>query len=126
MVGAELGPTPGKRRAVLTADRRRRLLLSARASLLDVHFFEKDSDVYHVLSATDTALDHTDRPLRHWELLQSSFRFSRRETAIYRCSLLTPLLLQRSRRLQLILKTADSALSLDLTIEVDPLMTIDW
>lgn len=48
---------PSKRRlldnAALTADKRRRLLQAARASVLGVEFYEKAGDVYHLAAAMD-------------------------------------------------------------------------
>lgn len=40
-------------KAVLAVDRRRRLLLAARASVLELEFFHKAGDVYHLVSAFD-------------------------------------------------------------------------
>lgn len=40
-------------KAVLAADKRRRLLLAARASVLELEFFQKADDVYHLLAAMD-------------------------------------------------------------------------
>lgn len=40
-------------KAVLAADRRRRLLLAARTSVLQLEFFQKAGDVYHLVSAFD-------------------------------------------------------------------------
>lgn len=71
-------------RSELVTQRRRKLLMSARASLLDVNLFEMDSDVDHVLTVTDAALDHVSQQLRHWELLQQTFNFSRTEANVYR------------------------------------------
>lgn len=38
---------------MLAVDRRRRLLLAARASVLELEFFQKAGDVYHLVSAFD-------------------------------------------------------------------------
>ena len=40
-------------KAVLAVDRRARLLLAARASVLELEFFQKAGDVYHLVSAFD-------------------------------------------------------------------------
>lgn len=40
-------------RAALTGDKRRRLLQAARASVLELEFFEKAGDVYHLTAAMD-------------------------------------------------------------------------
>lgn len=82
VAGAEDGPQ--EKLSDLVTKRRRKLLMSARASLLDVNLFEMDSDVDHVLTVTDAALDHVTHQLRHWELLQQTFKISSMDANVYR------------------------------------------
>jgi len=58
---------PSKRRLLdniaLTADKRRRLLQAARASVLGVEFYEKAGDVYHLIAAMDEVQPLSQFPL---------------------------------------------------------------
>lgn len=49
---------------MLAVDRRRRLLLAARASVLELEFFQKAGDVYHLVSAFDKVSKQAVEPLR--------------------------------------------------------------
>lgn len=71
-------------KAVLAADKRRRLLLAARASVLELEFFQKADDVYHLIAAMDKAMDYVDAPLCDWGLLQRRLAVPSWEQVLYR------------------------------------------
>ena len=64
-------------------------MIMLNATPLDAHVmrcadFEKADDVFHLLSATDKALDRLDMPLHDWDFLRPDLRIPRWMRYLYR------------------------------------------
>lgn len=70
--------------AVLMADKRRRLLLAARASVLQLEFFQKAGDVYHLVAAFDKVCSSRLLYERGWRQPTSSSSSGQSDTG--RCN----------------------------------------